>query len=58
MTSRDEIVREMATDLKIRARIWGLKRFALKTAAAFERADPALSRELRELIDDGSRSLR
>jgi hypothetical protein len=34
-------------------RVCGLKRLALETATAFERMDAALSKELRELIDDG-----
>jgi transposase len=38
-----------------RARICGLRHSALETAVAFERMAAALSRELRELIDDGSR---
>jgi hypothetical protein len=50
--TRDEQVRTLATDLKIRAWICGLKTLALETAAALRRADVALGNELRALIDD------
>jgi hypothetical protein len=42
--TRDEQVRAVATNLKIRARVFALKRLALYSASAFERADAALSR--------------
>jgi hypothetical protein len=52
MTTRDEQIAAIALDLKIRARICGLKQLVLESAAAFERADAMLSRELRAMIDD------
>jgi hypothetical protein len=51
--TRDEQVRPIAQDLKVRARICALKDLAMESALAFERADAALSKELRALIDDG-----
>ena len=42
--TRDEQVRAVATNLKIRARVFALKRLVLYSASAFERADAALSR--------------
>jgi hypothetical protein len=49
--TRDELVRAVATDLKIRARIFALKRLAWASASAFEKADATLHRELRAMID-------
>jgi hypothetical protein len=44
-------VREIVTDLKIRARNFALKRLAWASAIAFEKADATLHRELRAMID-------
>ena len=49
--TRDDKVRAIATDLKILARIFALKRLTL-----FEAADAPLNRELRALIDDDDRN--
>jgi hypothetical protein len=53
MTSRDEQVQQIALDLRIRSRVFALRRLAALSAGAFEKADAELVRELRKLIDDG-----
>jgi hypothetical protein len=50
--TRDEQVRVLADDLKIRARIFSLKRLATQTATALDRANSELAEELRAMIND------
>jgi hypothetical protein len=54
--TRDEQVRAETQNLKIMARICGLKRLALESVAVFERLDATLNRELRAMIDDDDRN--
>jgi hypothetical protein len=52
MTTRAEKIREEVTAIRIEVRMVELRRLALESAAAYEFADAALRRELRELIDN------
>ena len=54
MTSgRDQQVKAVVRDIRIKVPLCELRHLASNTAAAFERADAAVSKELRALIDDG-----
>jgi hypothetical protein len=50
--TRDEQIHRLAQAIKQEARIVALRRLAIESAAAFERADANLVHELRSLIDD------
>jgi hypothetical protein len=51
MKSRSELIREEVTAIRIELQLVRLRRLAIDSASAFERADAALLRKLRELID-------
>jgi hypothetical protein len=44
--TREQAIREVATDLKIRARVFALKRLAMDTVAVFHHLQAALIDEL------------
>jgi hypothetical protein len=50
--TRDEQVRAIALDIRIKVRLCELRRLAMTSADAYERAEAGLSQELRSLIDD------
>jgi hypothetical protein len=55
--TRERAIREIATDLKIRARVCGPKRLATETALVFRAYNAALFAELRKpVINDGKTS--
>jgi hypothetical protein len=51
MKTREEKVRELASDILARSRVAALKRLAEQTADAIDRHDDKLRDELRSLID-------
>ena len=54
--TRAEQVREAATDLKIRACVFRLKHLGMKNRRRVRAHVAVLSKEPRELIDDGKKS--